>query len=193
MLSIDLQESWGRCRGEFDAPTFAVDRVADGAHGASGEMDGAARYFQAHGRCILCDLVAHESHIGCRVIIERTSFIALAPFASRCPYEVWIIPKRHGAWFEQHDDGAGYRALAEVLREVLRRLNSRLDQPAYNIIWHSAPWIDACGQYYHWHIEILPRLTGIAGFEWGTGWYINSIPPEEAAEALRRVSMAASD
>ncbi len=104
-----------------------------------------------------------------RVILGNAAFIALTPCASRFPFEIWIAPKGHQASFEKAC-GEAYRELAVVL-----------------IALHSAPWCDAYARFYHWHLESMPRLTGVAGFEWGTGFHINATPPEEAACALRGV------
>jgi UDPglucose--hexose-1-phosphate uridylyltransferase len=151
------------------------------------ELEGCARYYHEQGRCVFCDLVQQEVGLGCRVVHENTAFIALTPFASRVPYEVWVLPKQHDASFEQAC-GKAYHHLAAILRAVLRRTFGLLSDPPYNMMWHSAPWGDACHRYFHWHLEITPRLTAMAGFEWGTGFFINPTPPEEAARALRQVA-----
>jgi UDPglucose--hexose-1-phosphate uridylyltransferase len=151
------------------------------------ELEGCARYYHARGRCIFCDMTEQEVQIGCRVVHENAAFIALTPFASRAPYEVWILPKRHDSAFEQ-GCGQAYHHLAAIMQAVLQRTFSLLSDPPSNMIWHSAPWSDACDQYYHWHLEIMPRLTSVAGFEWRTSFHINPTPPEEAARALRQVA-----
>jgi UDPglucose--hexose-1-phosphate uridylyltransferase len=156
------------------------------------ELEGCARYYHEQGRCIFCDMIQQEVRLGRRVVHENAAFIALTPFASRLPYEVWVLPKTHEAWFEQAS-GEPDRLLAAMLQGVLRRSFNLLGDPPYNMMWHSAPWGDACARYYHWHLEIIPRLTGVAGFEWGTGFYINPTPPEEAARALRQVFDARCD
>lgn len=156
------------------------------------ELEGCGRYYHEHGRCIFCDMIQQEVQVECRVIRENAAFIALAPFASRFPFEIWILPKRHEASFEK-GCGEAYSHLAVILQEALRRAFRLFSNPPYNIALHSAPWCDAYEQYYHWHLEIMPRLTGVAGFEWGTGFYINATPPEEAACALRGVSEEARD
>jgi UDPglucose--hexose-1-phosphate uridylyltransferase len=150
------------------------------------ELDGCARYYRYHERCIFCDMIQQESQSERRVILENAEFIALAPFASRFPFEVCILPKMHDASFEKaHREEYGH--LAAILQGILRRTCTLLNDPPYNLMLHSAPWFDACEQYYHWHLEITPRLTGVAGFEWGTGFYINPTPPEDAARFLREV------
>jgi UDPglucose--hexose-1-phosphate uridylyltransferase len=156
------------------------------------ELAGCRRYYHAHGLCIVCDMIQQEAQLECRVILENTAFIALAPFASRFPFEIWLVPKGHEASFERAC-AETYRQLAVILQAVLRRASRLLSNPPYNVALHSAPWCDTCEPYYHWHLEIMPRLTGVAGFEWGTGFYINAIRPEEAAGALRGVSEEARD
>jgi UDPglucose--hexose-1-phosphate uridylyltransferase len=151
------------------------------------ELGGCARYYDAQGRCIFCDMIQQEVRLGCRVVYENAAFIALTPFASRFPYEVWVLPKGHEPAFERAC-GETFSHLAATVQAVLRRAVDLLSDPPYNMVWHSAPWGDDCGPYYHWHVEIMPRLTGVAGFEWGTGFYINPMPPEEAARALRQGS-----
>jgi UDPglucose--hexose-1-phosphate uridylyltransferase len=156
------------------------------------ELEGSGRYYREHGRCLFCDLVVQEVRLECRVIVENAAFIALAPFASRFPFEMWILPRRHAASFET-GCGEAYGLLAMVLQKVLYRAYHLLNDPAYNLVLHSAPWRNADEGSYHWHLEIIPRLTGVAGFEWGTGFFINSITPEAAARALRGVSEGERD
>ncbi|MBI3328844.1 MAG: galactose-1-phosphate uridylyltransferase [Nitrospinae bacterium] len=150
------------------------------------ELEGCDRYYRYHDRCIYCDMIQQEMQAQGRVVLENAEFIALAPFASRFPFEVCLLPKAHNASFEKVHSGE-YSHLAALLQEVLQRMFSLLTDPPYNILFHSAPSFDDCEHYYHWHVEIMPRLTGVAGFEWGTGFHINPTPPEEAARFLREV------
>jgi UDPglucose--hexose-1-phosphate uridylyltransferase len=156
------------------------------------ELEGSGRYYREHGRCLFCDLVVQEVRLGCRVVVENAAFIALAPFASRFPFEMWILPRGHAASFET-GCGEAYGLLALVLQKVLYRAYRLLNDPAYNLVLHSAPWRNAGDGSYHWHLEIIPRLTGVAGFEWGSGFFINSTTPEAAARALRGVSEGERD
>jgi UDPglucose--hexose-1-phosphate uridylyltransferase len=120
------------------------------------------------------------------VIIENENFVAFAPYASRFPFEVCVIPKRHESNYENIDESM-IEDLASIMKEVLKKLNSALDNPPYNYMIHNSP-IKATGlMHYHWHIEIIPKLIQVAGFEWGTGFYINPTPPEEAAKFLREL------
>ena len=123
-----------------------------------------------------------ESHK--RIVLENDRFAVIAPFASRFPFETWILPKDHSADFGTCQP-ADLAACGSVLRETLRRMRQVLDDPPYNFVIHTAPIQSRDDEVYHWHIEIMPRLTRVAGFEWGSGFYINPTLPEEAAEFLR--------
>jgi UDPglucose--hexose-1-phosphate uridylyltransferase len=152
------------------------------------ELEGARLYHELKERCVFCDIVHQETAEGNgrRVIRATDRFVAIVPFAARFPFECWILPRTHEPVFEAGDAGQD-RALAEVLRDLLQRLNLALDRPPYNLVIHTSPYRDSDHEYYHWHIEIMPTLTKIAGFEWGSGFYINPTPPEESAAFLREV------
>jgi len=150
------------------------------------EIDGARRHFLAKERCVFCDIVRQDIRDGRRVILENADIVALAPYAPRFPFETWLLPKRHGARFEEaprHE----YEGLARLLKAVLQRVDRALSSPAYNLIVHSSPFSEDTSEIYHWHLEVMPKLTKVAGFEWGTGFYINPTSPEEAARVLRAV------
>ena len=148
------------------------------------EMTNAKTFYQQRERCLFCDMIQQEIDTNRRIVISTDNFIAFAPFASRFPFEIWILPKKHESNFENLQ-GFEAEELAHVLKSVLAKLEVTLDFPPYNYIIHSTPFNVDESEYFHWHIEIIPRLTNIAGFEWGTGFYINPTPPEEAAELLR--------
>jgi UDPglucose--hexose-1-phosphate uridylyltransferase len=159
------------------------------------ELAGAHRYFEYHERCVFCDLIKQEMASKERVLIDIDGFIAIAPFASRFPFEVWILPKKHSCDFIKLES-SDMKDLAEILREVLLKIKKGLGNPPYNYILHTAPfrrfkpgYWRTVDQDYHWHIEIMPKLTRVAGFEWGTGFYICPISPEKAAEFLRGVQI----
>jgi UDPglucose--hexose-1-phosphate uridylyltransferase len=97
-----------------------------------------------------------------------------------------ILPKEHQSHFEELSENDRVE-LAEVLRLALRKLQRGLNDPPYNYLLHTAPLQTGPLPHYHWHLEVLPRITGIAGFEWGTGYFINPVPPEQAATFLRGV------
>ena len=152
------------------------------------ELEGALRHFRMKKRCIWCDIIRQEMQgkargLG-RLILGEGGFVALCPYAPRFPFETWILPEGHRSSYE---DGLGMdpRALARVLGEVLRRMNQVLGAPAWNLSLHSAPLKTPTLDHFHWHLEIIPKLSQVAGFEWGTGFFINPTPPEEAAKYLR--------
>ncbi len=152
------------------------------------ELDGAKEYYDYKERCVFCDIIRQELNQGVRIISENEDFIATAPFASRFPFETWILPKVHNSFFEDAQKHE-YVNLAKLIRDLFLRVEKVLMNPPYNLIIHSAPLREADGRYYHWHLELMPKLTHVAGFEWGSGFYINPTPPEEAAKYLRDVKV----
>lgn len=153
-------------------------------HTVTEEMEGAKRYYDFKERCIYCDIIDTELHERERVVFETEHAIAVTPFASRSPFETWILPRRHQDSFERGPTDC-YMDIARTLRVVLRKLRTALDDPAYNFMLHTTPFHQGPQPHYHWHIEIIPMLTNVAGFEWGSGFHINPTPPEKAAEFLR--------
>jgi len=151
------------------------------------EVDGAREHYNFKERCIFCDILRQEQEKSVRLIAENQAFIVIAPFAPRFPFEIWIIPKTHSSAFEQSHKEE-FEQLAPLLQDMLARLDRVLEFPAYNYIIHTAPIGEAAEDYYHWHLEIMPKLTKVAGFEWGTGFYINPTSPEEAAKFLREAA-----
>ncbi|MBI4872164.1 MAG: galactose-1-phosphate uridylyltransferase [Candidatus Riflebacteria bacterium] len=148
------------------------------------EISGCENYFQFKERCVYCDIIRQELATGERICRQTRYFVALAPFASRFPFELTLIPKEHESDYtqitpEQTAD------LARLLRDVLIGYRNVLDDPPYNYILHTLPLQHAPSEAYHWHIEILPRLSRTVGFEWGSGFYINPTPPEEATRLLQ--------
>lgn len=148
------------------------------------ELEVSERYFRFKERCVFCDMVRQEAKDGSRVVMETERFLVIAPYAARFPFETWILPRQHRSHYETADS-AHLQDLAFVLRSTLRKLEKVLERPAYNLLFHTAPMQEGAMAHYHWHIEIIPKLTRVAGFEWGTGFYINPTPPEEAAGFLR--------
>jgi len=153
---------------------------------AEEELEVARAYFAEHARCLYCDVLEAELEAGQRIVYENEGFVAYEPYASRFPFETWIVPRRHTASFGDLPD-EDLPDAADALGQTLYRLHAVLDNPPYNFILHTAPYDPIPGHFYHWHIEIMPRLTQVAGFEWGTGFYINVTPPEEAARFLRAI------
>ncbi len=148
------------------------------------EIEGAKRHYELKERCVFCDIVRQEVSSGRRVIDENADIVALAPYAPRFPFETWLLPSSHSARFEDASRRQ-YEGLASMLKTVLARMDKALEQPAFNLIIHTAPLADGVSDFYHWHVEIIPKLAPVAGFEWGSGFYINPTSPEEAAEVLR--------
>src|SRR5690348_34929 len=152
------------------------------------EVDNSRRYYDVKERCIFCDMIRQEMETGVRVILGNEQFIALAPYAPRFPFETWILPRQHSSSFENQSSPV-YTSLSKLLREFLARLDSVLNRPAYNYVIHTSPIGEEINDHYHWHMEMMPKLTRVAGFEWGTGFYINPTPPEEAARFLREAKV----
>jgi UDPglucose--hexose-1-phosphate uridylyltransferase len=148
------------------------------------ELIGSESYYRYKERCVFCDIVNQELDDEKRLIDHNEDFLAISPYAPRCPFETWILPKRHSPFFEQISDTA-LENLSKLLLSIMKRLHVVLENPPYNILIHNAPFHYKFQEAYHWHVEIMPRSTWIAGFEWGTGFYINPTPPEESAEFLR--------
>jgi len=148
------------------------------------ELEGAQRHFAARERCVFCDIIHQELAAQERIVLTTEHFVVLAPYASRFPFELMILPRRHGSHFE-HTDDLRIRNLGWVMKSVLQRLDQVLEKPAYNLLLHTAPVQDAAMEHFHWHIELLPKLTRVAGFELGTGVFVNPTAPEDAAQFLR--------
>ena len=157
------------------------------------KLVGAMRYFAFKDRSIFEDILRQELREGTRLVYENAGFVVFCPFASRFPFEVTVMPRRQSAYYSdiQPDE---ILLLADAMKVTLQKLAKALNQPQYNYIIHSAParyahhgyWA-TIDQDFRWHIEILPRLTLIAGFEVGTGFYINPTTPEDAAKYLREI------
>jgi UDPglucose--hexose-1-phosphate uridylyltransferase len=148
------------------------------------EVEGARQYFEQKERCVFCDILLQEAAAGARLVAENDRFTVLSPYASRFPFETWIIPKRHESHFEAADS-AQIHSVAAMLRATQRRIDSVLERPACNLMIYTSPVQEGPLDYYHWRLEITPRVARTAGFEWGTGFHINPTPPEEAAKFLR--------
>jgi UDPglucose--hexose-1-phosphate uridylyltransferase len=150
------------------------------------EIEGARRHYEHKERCIFCDVVGQERKDRARLVHENDEFVVFAPWAPRSPFETWIVPKRHESNYEA-EPKERLGLCAQALGTTLRRLAAALGDPAFNFIVHSNPLRDPSSPSYHWHIEVMPALTHVAGFEWGSGFHINPVPPEDAADFLRRV------
>jgi UDPglucose--hexose-1-phosphate uridylyltransferase len=152
------------------------------------ELEGAKSFFVDRGTCPYCEMIAHEEAVGDRLIAGNKQFVAFCPYASRFPFEITILPRRHLADFSGLDDSM-LEDLSAIVKVTMQKLTASLSRPPYNLTLHTAPAGFAEAPYYHWRLEILPRLTIMAGFEWGTGIYINPTSPESAAKYLRETAI----
>jgi len=175
----------GHSRSQIMAVPVLPMRVKD-------KTSGAEKYFEYHERCLFCDMISQELKHKERVIVENEHFMVIAPFASRFPFETWILPKNHHCDFAEGVKDYEV-SLAGIMKEILLRLKIGLNDPAYNYMIQTSPVKNPSSykDYYHWHIEVIPRLTRVAGFERGTGFYICPIPPEMTAAFLREVDIHA--
>jgi UDPglucose--hexose-1-phosphate uridylyltransferase len=182
---LQVVQNWGAqagartnhlCLDLYDLPQIP--------HRVSEEIGGAARFMIREGECPYCRLARDEAKASTRLVWQDRASVAFAPFASRSPFEVWIVPRRHAADFGRAEDD-DISSTAEALRQVLARLAS-LDGPPHNLVLHTAPLRERVDPTYHWHWEIHPRLREIAGLELGTGLPVNPVSPEEAVEELLR-------
>jgi len=151
------------------------------------ELAGSKKFYEYRDRCVFCDILDQEFSVEERIVLVTDRFVAIAPYASRFPFETWIVPREHASHFETMTWEA-MEDLAFILKRTLFRIEEALDHPPYNFMIHTGPMQSGPLDHYHWHIEIIPRVTKTAGFEWGTGFYINPVPPEAAAEFLRKTA-----
>jgi len=152
------------------------------------ELQGASRHYQEHKNCAFCDLVTLELDQRSRLIAEEEQFIAFCAYAGRQPYETWVMPTAHESDYRKLTDAQAH-SLATVLNRLLKKLHFLVPQLSYNLILHTRPFSDFDPNQYHWHLEIVPRTTRLAGFEWGTGLFINPLSPESAAKILRETKV----
>ena len=157
------------------------------------ELAGSKVYYEYKERCIFCDMLKQEMQSGKRVIAESRYFVALAAFAARFPFETWIVPKEHSCDFYKVDR-AKMPDFVELMRTVFAKTRKVIGDFPFNFVLHTAPFKRDIGKRgywetieydYHWHFEILPILTRVAGFEWGSGFYINPLPPEDACKSVK--------
>jgi len=152
------------------------------------ELDGAKRHYADKERCVFCDIVHQEMTAGRRIVDANADVVALAPYASRVPFETWLLPRVHASRYEDAPRHV-VESLAAMLKGLVARLDRTLEKPPYNLIVHSAPLREDAGPFFHWHVEVMPRISRVAGFEWGSGFYINPTAPEEATEVLRKIRL----
>jgi UDPglucose--hexose-1-phosphate uridylyltransferase len=152
------------------------------------KLDTALQYYDDAGSCLYCDLCSHELRVGKRVVIETENFLVFHPYASRSPFETWIIPKKHQTSFGWVSDGE-LSELAQAWKTTLLVLHKLLDNPDFNCVICSSPTEQEHNSYYDWHMLVVPRLTTPAGFEMGSGIHINAALPEETADLMREVRL----
>ena len=184
---LQVVQNWGAqagartnhlCLDFYDLPQIP--------HRVGEELGGAARYLIREGICPFCRLVRDEVQTRGRLVYQDATSVAFAPYASRSPFEVWIVPRQHDADFARASDSA-IASTTSAIQRVLRLLDV-LDGPPYNLVLHTAPLRERVDETYHWHWEIHPRLREIAGLELGTGLPVNPVCPEEAVEELLRAA-----
>ena len=153
--------------------------------GVTAELQGALRYAKREGRNVFLDILAREQHDAQRVLAETEHLIAFCPYASRFPFETWIM--RRDGHFPAYDQtgGAVLDELGALVKRIVSAMEGAINLPAYNYWIHNSPFDRKRYDHYHWHMEFIPRITTPAGFEWGCGMHINPVLPEEAAAKLR--------
>jgi UDPglucose--hexose-1-phosphate uridylyltransferase len=150
-------------------------------------IEEAMRYFDDNGTCVYCEILSKEL-LKERLILETENFVAFVPFAAKSPFEIWVLPKDHSSSYERITD-VHIKELGFVMRQTLGKLHKALNNPAYNFMILSAPCHEEDLEYFHWHIQIVPRVAQVAGFEMGSGIYINTVIPEETAKFLRETKV----
>ena len=151
-------------------------------------LEGALAYWGDSGECLFCRCLNEELDAGRRIVASNQRFVALVPYAALSPFHLWIFPRAHHAYFGDIDD-ATLTSLARVVREVLARLRVALDDPATNLVIRSTAPSERAVRYFHWYLSVVPRLTKVAGFELGSGMFINTVPPSESAAFLRNAAV----
>lgn len=152
------------------------------------ELNGAKSFYDYRGRCIFADMIQQELATESRIVLESEHFVVFCPFASRFPFETWILPRQQSSHYESITKPM-IEDLGTVMKTILMKLELGLDDPPYNYVIHSAPFSSQDLPHYRWHIELFPRLSRVAGFEWGSGFYINTVAPEKAAKFLRETEI----
>jgi UDPglucose--hexose-1-phosphate uridylyltransferase len=178
-VGAEAGASLAHVHSQLIALPFVPDAVRE-------ELAGAETFFRATGRCVFCEFAPlspeGRGEQG-RFVFADEHFTVLCPFAPRFGHETWVLPTTHASHFESITDAEAF-ALARVLKRTLAAIDAVLSEPAYNLFVHTAPLRSGPLPHYHWHIEILPRTARPAGFEWGSGVFINAVPPEAAAAEL---------
>lgn len=148
----------------------------------------AIHYFDDTGRCIFCDTIDNELKTKARIVLETEYFISFVPYAALSPFHMWIFPKRHMASFIEINEDE-IKDMAKNLKTTLAKLYYGLDNPDFNYTIRSIPTCEKGNEYFHWYISLIPRITQTAGFELGSGMFINVALPEKSAEYLRNIKV----
>lgn len=175
-VGAEAGASLGHCHSQIIALPLVPEQIER-------ELRNTANYFADTGRCVFCDLVKEERATGVRIVAETPNFLAIAAYAGRFNHETWLLPKDHASRFESLTDDLAAE-LAGSMKRLVRALDRVLGEPAYNWYLHAAPLRSPELPHYHWHFEIIPRTARPAGFEWGSGCFLTSVPAEAAAAAL---------
>jgi UDPglucose--hexose-1-phosphate uridylyltransferase len=147
-------------------------------------LEGSKRYFRANKKCVHCVMIEFEERGRTRIIAQNEHAIAFAPFVSRSPFEVRVFPRQHQPFFEKTPKNV-MEGVVSILQQVLQKMTHTLNDPDRNFFIHAAPLKkQATYNYYHWHIEIIPKITVPGGFELSTGIDINVVSPEQTAQLL---------
>jgi len=153
------------------------------------ELAGAKKFYQDEGKCIFCEMVKEEKRFEQRIVAENEDFVVFCAYAARVPFEMWLLPKKHHEHFENLAPTLR-RKLAEMFHTVILKLYRGLNDPPFNFYLHASPMETSKHlKFYHWHVEIMPRLTRFGGYEMGSGIIIDVVSPERSAEFLRKVKV----
>jgi len=147
-------------------------------------LEEAMRYFDDNGTCVFCAMIAKELNFKERIVLETENFVVLVPFAASSPFETWVLPKKHDSSF-QSTTPERVKELGYVMKNIMLKIYKSLSDPDFNFVIRSSPCHEKDVEYYHWHIQIIPRVSAVAGFELGSGIYINTVIPEDAAKFLK--------
>lgn len=147
--------------------------------------------FETLGRCVFCAVIEDELAANLRVVSHDADTVAISAFAARVPFETWILPRRHLSAFDEECDDC-LLAIAERLRDTMRRLDEALQSPAYTVLLHMSP-VGQWARSYHWHLEVIPRLAPVNALAWDGGIHINPVSPEQATRVLREAGGALAD
>lgn len=185
-----IYRNWGENAGaRIDHAHSILVSMPTIPHRIKQEFKGGRQYFEYKERCIFCDIIAQELRARERLIYENDKFIAICPFAARFPYEMWLLPKKHNEDFTTITE-EGIYFLSVIMKTLLTKMNLLLNFPPYNYVLHTSSNEGGKNpQEYHWHFEIIPRLSKLSGIEWGAEYFINPVCPEQAAKELNETRL----